>query len=371
MFQTVTLSDIAPGTPPVVPALSPWFQTNGGTIFFDGTAPAGGGGTALQFDNGTDTESISIERSGGDVLMRARTASNAALISQALGTVADGGAVRAAVAFKAGEFSGCLNGGAIFQAGHSGALPGITQLRIGNNVAASSAWAARNRIQYFPYIMSASEMQAVTSGRWPFVLPTLSLNFASAIYAILRLNRAMTARMAAEIEGPQIRPFGAVKFAFNSGTLALNTTPYTITIDGIDYLGVGALGEISNVEETTEMKSQRVSLKLTGMDPAFVQIALGEHYQGVRTSIWLGLLDADHHLLDTPVLAFSGQLDTLDIKAGAEATIIATIESRFADWERPRIRRFTDADQKDLYPSDRGLEFVSKVTDMELVWGRS
>jgi hypothetical protein len=370
MFQTTTLSDIAPGTPPIIPALSPWFQANGGTMFFEGTAPAGGGGVAWQIENGTDTERISLERSGTNVQMRARTASNATLISQTLGTVADGAPVRGAIAFKQGSFKGCVNGGAVFSSTHAGALPAITQTRIGDNVAASSAWPARTRLMYFPYIMSDQQLQTVTSGGWPFVMPTLSLMFASDLYSIYRAERNVSARIAAEMESPQIIPFGAVKFNFPSGVLALNTTPYTISFEGIDFLGVGAMGEISNVEETTEMKSQKVSLKLTGMDPSIISIALGEYYQGTRTKLWLGFLDADHALLDPPMVAFSGQLDTLDITAGQEATIVATIESRFADWERARIRRYTDADQRDIYPNDSGLEFVSKTTEMELVWGR-
>lgn len=369
MFQTTTLSDIAPGTPPIIPALSPWYQSGGGTIFIEGTAPAGGAGVPFQFENGTDTERVSIERSGNTVSMRARTASNASLVNQSLGTVADGGTLRAAMAFKQGSFKGCLNGGTIYTAGHPGSLPTLSQFRIGNNVAASSAFASVSRIQYFPYFMSDAEIQAVTNGRWPFVLPSLSLNFGSTIYSVLRLDRTMTARIAAEVEGPQIRPFGAVKYSFASGTLALNTTPYTITIGGVDYLGVGSLGEVTNVEESSEMKAQKIALKMTGLSPEIVAIALGEHYQGVRTVLYLGFLDADHALLDTPIIAFSGQLDTMDIRVGTEAEITATIESRFADWERPRVRRFTDADQQDLYPGDKGLEFVSKVTDMELVWG--
>jgi hypothetical protein len=41
------------------------------------------------------------------------------------------------------------------------------------------------------------------------------------------------------------------------------------------------------------------------------------------------------------------------------------------DWERPRMRRFTDADQKAHHPGDRGLEHVAEVASKEVVWGRT
>ena len=59
----------------------------------------------------------------------------------------------------------------------------------------------------------------------------------------------------------------------------------------------------------------------------------------------------------------------MDIKLGKTATVNITAESRLIDWARPRIRRYTNADQNERFPGDKGFEFVSDTTDKEIVWG--
>ena len=45
------------------------------------------------------------------------------------------------------------------------------------------------------------------------------------------------------------------------------------------------------------------------------------------------------------------------------------IENRLIDWERPRISRFTNEEQQNLFSGDKGLEFVDSVAEKELFWG--
>ena len=61
----------------------------------------------------------------------------------------------------------------------------------------------------------------------------------------------------------------------------------------------------------------------------------------------------------------------MNIEAGETATISISVESRLVDWERPRVHRYTNADQQIAYPGDKGLEFVAQMVEKELVWGRS
>lgn len=50
------------------------------------------------------------------------------------------------------------------------------------------------------------------------------------------------------------------------------------------------------------------------------------------------------------------------------AQIIVTAESRLAGWERPRVRRFNDADQKRAHPTDRFFEGMVEGVEVEVVW---
>ena len=49
--------------------------------------------------------------------------------------------------------------------------------------------------------------------------------------------------------------------------------------------------------------------------------------------------------------------------------ITVTVENKLIMLERPRNRRYTDQDQKNLFSGDKGLEFVDDLQDKELVWG--
>jgi len=58
--------------------------------------------------------------------------------------------------------------------------------------------------------------------------------------------------------------------------------------------------------------------------------------------------------------------DTYD-STGA-TTVIVTAVDRLASWERPRVRRFNDADQKRLHPTDRFFEGLEEASEIEIIW---
>ena len=101
---------------------------------------------------------------------------------------------------------------------------------------------------------------------------------------------------------------------------------------------------------------------------SLVALALGEDYQGRAALISLAFLEAGHRPLDAPVVLFRGRMDVMRITAGETAAIDLVCESRLADWERARVRRFNNADQRQRFPDDRGLEFVPQMVEKELVW---
>ena len=70
------------------------------------------------------------------------------------------------------------------------------------------------------------------------------------------------------------------------------------------------------------------------------------------------------------MVLFHGRIDTMDIQIGKTAQVNVTIESKLVDWERARIRRFTNEDQRSAYSSDEFLEFVTQTVEKEIVWGQ-
>lgn len=140
--------------------------------------------------------------------------------------------------------------------------------------------------------------------------------------------------------------------------------------NGHDWLGAGNLGAISSVGETLELQPAKVQLTLSGVPSEIVGLSLREHYQGRRAKIWLAVVDGT--VIDnrfSPILLFSGRIDAMQGVLGDTGAITCTLESRLADWTRPRTRRYTPEDQRQEYPADKGFDHVAEMTEVELLWG--
>lgn len=205
------------------------------------------------------------------------------------------------------------------------------------------------------------------------------------------MSRGLTTSQSLAAAAPVVRPVIMARLDFASGPVCVHTGVGTITYNGEDYLGVGDLGDISRVEEAAEVRPYSLQLTLSGIPPSLVAIAVGEHYQGRDCRLYLALLDANHDgagLMPAaglhpaaglypapagidPIEVWRGRMDTADIEMGETATITVTAQSLLADWQRPRIRRYSHEDQQDLHPGDRGLEFVAAMVAKDIVWGRA
>lgn len=189
------------------------------------------------------------------------------------------------------------------------------------------------------------------------------------------MSRDLTAAARTATQQEVVRPVAFVEMDFSGGFVRANSTPYTLSFDADndtvdeDFLGVGNLGNISEVSEGADTRARSITLTLSGIDPALISVTLNEHYQGRSCKVWTGLLDDNHKLIADPILVFWGRMDTMDVDIGETATITVAVESRLADWDRPRSARLTNEEQQARYPGDRGLEFVQQVADQEIRWG--
>ena len=165
------------------------------------------------------------------------------------------------------------------------------------------------------------------------------------------------------------KPIVFAKLEFDSGDVRVWSGVGDIPFEGEIYSGLGDLGKISPIEEGIEQRAFGISLTLSGIPPSAISLALDEDVQGRDAQVWLGFLDDDYALIADPVLMFRGRMDTMGIKLGDQGLVTVTAESRLVDWDRPQIRRYTDASQRERFPGDRGFEFVNQAVEREINWG--
>ena len=143
--------------------------------------------------------------------------------------------------------------------------------------------------------------------------------------------------------------------------------------DDETYVGSGNLLGISNIEETSDIKATGMSMSLSGLDSNILAEILTEDVQGTSVEVYFGVLattDNQTVLVDDPYKVFDGFIDTMTIaESGEESTVRVTVENKLITLEKAKSKRYTDQDQKQLFATDKGLEFVDDLQDKSLVWG--
>jgi hypothetical protein len=156
-----------------------------------------------------------------------------------------------------------------------------------------------------------------------------------------------------------------------SETVRMASAPRTITFGGNDYLGLGNLGTVEPVEDSPgEYKPLRFNLSAVSTD--LLAISLEENIRGQACSVRMAVLDpVTHQVLDAP-LAWSGTLDQMPVTLPRDKNnsfaIGATAEHRGMTYARPKPLRYTDADQRRLYPTDTSLRFIDAQSNHADAW---
>jgi len=189
--------------------------------------------------------------------------------------------------------------------------------------------------------------------------------------SITTAGRGLTNDMVTEVSASQLSPILLASLSFAT-PVHIWTGYGTITVGSTAYLGIGTLGSISPVEETTDLAARGISMQLSGVPTAMLAVALTENYQGRECSVLFGALQASCALVSSPVTIFSGRMDVMSINDdGQNATIGMSAENKLVDFRRPREVRYTDQEQKNLFPSDKGLEFVTAIQEKQIYWGNA
>jgi len=166
----------------------------------------------------------------------------------------------------------------------------------------------------------------------------------------------------------------------SDGYLRLANTYQTIYWDEgspngeMPYLGVGELGQISAMPETSELGTTSIQLTLTGIPNEIIADGFSDDYRSQPVYIWYATLDPDTYAVEGgqtgPVLAFAGMMDYANIEFGKTATVTITATQRLTDWERPRGGTFNHHYQHTYVdPTDSGFSSVLLLQSKEISWG--
>lgn len=172
-----------------------------------------------------------------------------------------------------------------------------------------------------------------------------------------------------------VQPYIAAYMDFSGSAVRVWTGNATKSLSddfgGGNYLGVGTFGGVSSVTETTDVSAKGIDLTLSGIPTEYVSLALSDNYRGRQVAVYLILFNTAMTSYEQ-ITMFRGRMNQISInESGETSTLIVSCENRLIELNRTNDVRYTDEAQKQLYPTDTGLKFVSAMANKSIYWGNS
>jgi hypothetical protein len=140
--------------------------------------------------------------------------------------------------------------------------------------------------------------------------------------------------------------------------------------DGELWLGVATVGKIEKVIESVGERSP-LRFTLTSVPNEMLALAMesATEARGKRCRVWLAIHDPDTYQILEAEQIWSGTVDQMLINEGKETgSVSVTAEHRGVTFSRPKPVRYTDADQRRLYPGDKALQYIVSQSTHQDVW---
>jgi hypothetical protein len=183
------------------------------------------------------------------------------------------------------------------------------------------------------------------------------------------MSRAFGAASAAAFIEPNVSILTFVMLDFASGIVRVHNGLGTYTWGGNDWIGVGSLGAVSQLEEGADVSPYGITLTLSALDAVVSGAALNEDYFMRPVAIYIGALSAEDVLLNDPLQMWGGHMDVMSVTAGAENDqVTINCESELAAFDRSSNLKYTTQSQQQFYPGDVFFNFLPKIDGAKIRW---
>lgn len=174
-----------------------------------------------------------------------------------------------------------------------------------------------------------------------------------------------------ELERPGARVVYFVEFDFLDGKQRLCTWNKTLPWNGYDWLGLGAISAIGQVDESESLDARALSFTLNAAEPTWLALAAGpvEEYRGRSAKMYMCPLNENYQLVDTPEQCWRGIMDAASIGIdGEEGSIVLKCETSAFGLKRRQTLRMNATQQKKKYPTDTGFDYLVDLIARPQLW---
>lgn len=178
----------------------------------------------------------------------------------------------------------------------------------------------------------------------------------------------LTANQQAELEKPVTRLAFFAEFNFLSGTVYVSSLGQTVTWGGHDWLGLGALGNISAIEEALGTTASALTFTLNVAQIEWLSLSAGNtnEYRGRDAKLYFCPVNEQFQLVDTPVICWRGTMDTQQVSIDGEmgeasGNISLKCETSAYGLKRRSSLRLNAAQHKQKFPTDLGFDYLTDL----------
>lgn len=146
----------------------------------------------------------------------------------------------------------------------------------------------------------------------------------------------------------------------------LTTAGHRVRWNGLDWLP-GVLGAIQPISDSN---TEFMALKFTlpGISPEQVFIALEAQVEGIGIRVYDALVNPTSGVCEEAILAWSGTLNVPELINSTQADLTVSAEHRGLIANRPKPSRYTDDEQRRLYPGDSSMDGDPLTDAKPLAW---
>jgi len=180
------------------------------------------------------------------------------------------------------------------------------------------------------------------------------------------------ATAAAAAAGRTVRAALLVHFDFVDTPKRVWAGPFNVVAGGFTWEGLGEFGSIDGLEQIIGANAPQTTFTLSGVSPDIVALARNQssHVKGRDVTVYIQFCDDGWQTLDDMYAVWSGVLDQMRYSGSGPSlrTVTCTAEGLWTNRRRPAWGLYTDRDQNQRFPGDRGLEQVSDLVNKTIRW---
>lgn len=189
------------------------------------------------------------------------------------------------------------------------------------------------------------------------------------------MSRSLSPAELAATQAEVVRPFMAAELDYPAGAVRATTLDRPIQLQSPKsgaletWHGCGAMAKITGLQAGSEVRSYGFEISLSGIPGNWGAYLRAQDVQGRDVYIILGFLNPDYSVMFSRTVT-RAVMDTQDVEFGERTSVNVVCESVLLDWERARVRRATDVDHRERYPTDGFFRYVAAMENMTLTWGK-